>query len=313
MPHILENLDKSFYVTVLDALNDGVYFVNRKRRVLYWNKGAERLSGFTAEDVLGKSCADHTLNHVDDEGNCLCLQGCPLAACMRDGQSREVNVYMHHKAGHRIPVSIRSFPIRNELGKITGSVEVFKDNSQHLTMVSEFETLQQEVVTDPLTGVGNRRFADISLERLQSVQSREYKPYGVIVADIDNFKSINDTWGHGVGDRVIVAIAKTMSAILRPSDIVCRLGGDEFLILLPNASPRGLEIVGNRLDLLIKESWMDLGGEILSFSVSIGAALSDMSTSAEAVVEQADKQLYLSKAEGRGCFHLDGKKLDASR
>lgn len=312
MPNMLENLDKSFYAAVLDALNDGVYFVNRKRRVLYWNKGAERLSGFTAEEVLGKSCADHTLNHVDDEGNCLCLTGCPLAACMRDGQSREVNVYMHHKAGHRIPVCIRSFPIRNAMGKITGSVEVFRDNSQHLTMVSEFETLQQEVLTDPLTGVGNRRFSDISLERLQTTQSMEDRPYGVILVDIDNFKSINDTWGHGVGDRVIVAIARTMSAILRPSDIVCRLGGDEFIILLPNATPNGLEIVGNRLDTLIKESWMDLGEEILSFSASMGAALSDSGKSAEAIVEQADKQLYLSKAEGRGCLHLNGRKVCAS-
>ena len=128
----------------------------------------------------------------------------------------------------------------------------------------------------------------------------EYRPYGVILVDIDNFKSINDTWGHGVGDRVIVAIARTMSAILRPSDIVCRLGGDEFIILLPNATPNGLEIVGNRLDTLIKESWMDLGEEILSFSASMGAALSDSGKSAEAIVEQADKQLYLSKAEGRG-------------
>ena len=309
MSKVLESLDKEFFVSVLDALNDGVYFVNRKRRVLFWNKGAERLSGFSAKEVLGKSCADHTLNHVDDHGNCLCLKGCPLASCMRDGQSREVSVYMHHKLGHRIPVNIRSFPIRDERGKITGSVEVFKDNSQHLTMVSEFESLQQEVLTDALTGVGNRRYADLSLERLQAKQDKEQQPFGVILADIDNFKSINDTWGHMVGDRVIVAIAKTLSGILRPTDIVCRLGGDEFIILLPNATAPGLEIVGKRLDLLIKESWMDLGDEILSFSASMGGVLSDPSHCAETIVDLADKQLYLSKREGRGCVHVSGKKL----
>ncbi|WP_319485937.1 sensor domain-containing diguanylate cyclase [uncultured Cohaesibacter sp.] len=312
MSYVLENLDQSFYETVLDALNDGVYFVNRKRRVLYWNKGAERLSGFSAKEVLGKSCADQTLNHVDDQGRCLCVKGCPLASCMRDGISREVNVYMHHKEGHRIPVSIRSFPIRDKAGKITGSVEVFKDNSQHLSMVTEFETLQQEVLTDPLSGVGNRRFADLSLERLQSRFEEEQGQYGVILADIDNFKNINDTWGHPVGDRVIKAIARTLASILRPTDIVCRLGGDEFLILLPNASVAGVEIVGNRLDMLIKESWINLGDELLSFSCSIGAAHSSTCRTTVIAVDQADKQLYMSKGNGRGCFYMNDKRVCSS-
>ena len=204
---------------------------------------------------------------------------------------------------------IRSFPIRDDAGKITGSVEVFRDNSQHLSMVSEFETLQHEVLTDPLTGVGNRRFADITLERLQSMQCKENKPFGVIIVDIDNFKLINDTRGHAIGDRVIVAIAKTLSGILRPTDVVCRLGGDEFIIFLPNATTEGLEIVCKRLDLLIKESWIDLGGEILSFSASMGGALSNSCVAADRIVDLADKQLYLSKDGGRGCVHVDGKKL----
>ena len=309
MSNVLQNLDQSFYATMLDALNDGVYFVNRKRRVLYWNKGAERLSGFSADEVLGKSCADRTLNHVDDSGNCLCVQGCPLASCMRDGQSREVSVYMHHKEGHRIPVNIRSFPIRDENGKITGSVEVFKDNSKQLSMITEFETLQQEVLTDPLTGIGNRRFSDLSLKRLKDALQKEGKPFGVIIADIDNFKTINDTWGHAVGDRVIVAIARTLSAVLRPSDIVCRLGGDEFIIYLPHANAEGVKIVGKRLDHLIKESWIAIGDQILSYTASLGGVLCDSAQRGETIVEQADEQLYLCKEEGRGCFHFNGKRL----
>lgn len=309
MSYVLENLDQSFYETVLDALNDGVYFVNRKRRVLYWNKGAERLSGFSAEEVLGKSCADQALDHVDDRGSCLCIKGCPLASCMRDGISREVDVYMHHKEGHRIPVSIRSFPIRDKSGKVIGAVEVFKDNSQHLSLVNKFETLQQEVLTDPLSGVGNRRFADLSLERLQLRFEKEQAQYGLILTDIDNFKNINDTWGHAVGDRVIKAIARTLASILRPADIVCRLGGDEFLVLLPNASVAGVEIVGKRLDLLIKESWIDLGGELLAFSCSIGAAHSSTCKTSAAAFDQADKQLYMSKGDGRGCFFMNDKRV----
>ena len=123
-------MDQAFYRTILDSLNEGVYFVNRKRQVLYWNKAAEELSGYSQDDILGKCCAENRLNHVDDAGNHLCKQGCPLMGTMRDGQPREVNVFMHHKSGQRIPVNIRSLPIFDEDGKISGSIEDFLRKQQ---------------------------------------------------------------------------------------------------------------------------------------------------------------------------------------
>lgn len=89
-------MDESFYRKLIDNLQDAVYFVDRNRVATYWNTAAERISGYLAPDVLGSSCADNILRHVDEEGRRLCLDGCPLAAVMEDGRVREMEVYMHH-------------------------------------------------------------------------------------------------------------------------------------------------------------------------------------------------------------------------
>ena len=297
------DMDQFFYKEILDSLNDGIYFVNRRREVLYWNEAAERLSGYSAEEMIGKRCADNTLNHVDENGKNLCRKGCPLAGCMRDGEGREIHVFMHHKDGHRVPVSIRSLPMRGEGGKIIGSVEIFSDRSKNMEVNSEVEALRLATVTDPLTGIGNRRQADISLSTLGNAWLEKQVPFGVLYVDIDNFKSINDTWGHEVGDKVIKTVASTLAATLRPTDIACRWGGDEFVILLPNASHEGLEAVGSRLVHLVRESWLDLNGERLTFTASLGGAVAQKGECPREILARADDQLYLSKEAGRNCFH----------
>ncbi len=99
--------DADLYREILDNLYDGVYFVDRERVVNYWNKGAERISGYSAEAMIGHSCSDHLLNHVDADGVSLCQDRCPLAACMSDGLPREAEVFLHHADGHRVPVLVR--------------------------------------------------------------------------------------------------------------------------------------------------------------------------------------------------------------
>ncbi|WP_316860238.1 sensor domain-containing diguanylate cyclase [uncultured Cohaesibacter sp.] len=295
-------MDAEFYRSILDVMSDGVYFVNRKRQVLFWNKAAEELSGYRAEEILGKCCAENTLNHVDDEGNKLCKTGCPLAGCMRDGVPRDVNVYMHHKSGYRVPVHIRSFPMRNDEGKIIGSVEVFSDNSNRLAMLSEVEALRQDALIDPLSGIGNRRFADVTLENMEENLKTNGVPYAVLFIDIDHFKSINDTWGHQVGDRVIATVSRTLTSAIRAQDVACRWGGDEYVVLLPHATEEGLVSVGKRIMHLVQESWFQIDGRIVSCSASLGGAVSRQGEGSAAVVARADEQLYVSKSSGRGRF-----------
>ena len=120
----------NLYHAILDNLYDGVYFVDRDRKITYWNKGAERITGYPAAEVVGSRCFDNILMHVDGHGTLLCKELCPLAATMLDGVERTADVYLQHKDGHRVSVNVRITPLRNEGGAVTGGVEVFTDNSQ---------------------------------------------------------------------------------------------------------------------------------------------------------------------------------------
>src|SRR5512139_2403015 len=99
------------YKSLLDNLYDGVYLVDRERRINYWNRGAERITGYKVVEAVGRNCHENFLRHVDAQGNQLCLVGCPLSATMADGEPRSEQVYLLHKNGHRVPVLVRAAPM----------------------------------------------------------------------------------------------------------------------------------------------------------------------------------------------------------
>jgi PAS domain S-box-containing protein len=99
-------MDESFYRDLLENLADGIYFVDSERRITFWNRSAEQLTGYTREEVVGRQCYDNILNHVDLEGNQLCKTLCPLARTLQDGKNRSANLFLQHKDGRRRPVSI---------------------------------------------------------------------------------------------------------------------------------------------------------------------------------------------------------------
>ncbi len=152
--------------SLLENLIDGVYFVDRDRRIMYWNRGAERIAGFTRDEVLGRRCADGILEHCDESGRILCGERCPLLATINDGRLREVHVYLQHKDGHRKPVCICASPIRDASGAIVGAVESFNEEIGfgHSRQPAAHST--DASTTDPLTGVENRRTGETVRRRL---------------------------------------------------------------------------------------------------------------------------------------------------
>ena len=156
-------------------------------------------------------------------------------------------------------------------------------------------------VTDPLTGLYNRRYAMPHLSRISEHAAQAEKPFAVMMLDLDRFKDVNDRYGHAAGDTVLVKVARLLGEQLRGSDLIARIGGEEFLVVLPNCDLRRARTTAERLRHEIGQTPIRLAdGDTLSVSVSIGIAISDgKDMPAETVLEMADSALYDAKAQGR--------------
>jgi diguanylate cyclase (GGDEF)-like protein/PAS domain S-box-containing protein len=293
---------------MLDSLADGVYLVDRGRRILFWNEASERISGYAASEVVGHRCFENILRHVDCTGTRLCNGLCPLACTMRDGAPRSDDLWLHHRAGQRVPVSVRTTPIRDDGDEIIGAIEFFTDGSRLQASEEQIAKLKALALTDPLTGLPNRRFAELSLSGRLAEVRRHHRTLGVVFADIDRFKIVNDTYGHDVGDDVLRMVAGTLSRNVRRSDSATRFGGEEFVLLLPDADPAELCMLAERLCMLVRRSSIDLvsGGE-LSVTISMGATLATAHDDVAGLLHRADQLLYRSKHDGRDRVITDAR------
>ena len=298
-------MKNDLHQTLLENLFDGVYYVDKNRIITFWNKAAERLTGYSQSEVLGSSCSDNILKHIDSNGHEVCKDGCPLHATISDGQMRESLLFLHHKQGHRLPVHIRISPIIDKHGNIIGGIEIFSDNSQPLLMLKELEQLKKEAHLDPLLQIGNRRYAEIIFQaRLYELNAFDV-PFGAILLDIDYFKNVNDSYGHVLGDEALLMVSRSVAGVLRQLDSLIRWGGDEFLIFLPNVTKEGLQTITERIRVFVQNSFIMVGNQKVSVTVSIGASFSKRQETLDSIVNRVDLLLYESKQNGRNKITFD--------
>ncbi len=297
--------NEQFYRNLLDSVDVGIYFVDKYRQIVYWNNGAERITGYSARDVLSHSCADNILVHVDDEGNSLCSGMCPLACTVSDGAEHRAEVYLHHKNGHRVPVSITVSPIRDEQGAVIGAVETFRDNSTELARKEVLKEWEKAASLDALTGLPNRRLLETKLMASFEELKRHGLPFGIIFADIDQFKYINDTYGHVSGDEVLRMVARTLSGNVRAYDLVGRWGGEEFLLVICHIQGDTIVNMANKLRALVGNSFLEHDGHKVSVTITMGVTMAHPEESIESLVKRADGFMYAGKMSGRNCVTHD--------
>ncbi len=285
--------------TVLEHLHDGVYYVGADMRIILWNKSAEAITGYAQNKVLGFKCSDNILRHINDRGDELCVKGCPLARTLKDGKIRNAQVFLHHKDGHRVPVSIKITPVFNKENQIIGAVEIFADESKNIDLIKELEVLRNKTFKDSLTQVGNRRFAELELSQRFDELDDYNIDFGILFFDIDHFKAVNDTHGHDVGDDVLKMVGKTVYNIIRSLDAICRWGGDEFVVILPNVDKKQLGIIAEKIRLFVEKTWIQAGGTILRITLSIGGTMARKHDTIEDIIHRADALMYKSKEKNR--------------
>jgi diguanylate cyclase (GGDEF)-like protein/PAS domain S-box-containing protein len=289
------------YKELLDQLQDGVYFVDRDRRITHWNAAAERISGFAANEVVGSLCHDNILRHMDPEGAKLCIAGCPLNETIQDGKNRVVEtVYLHHRDGHRVPIQVRTLQVADDNGTTIGAVEIFSELGRRgAELERRIDELKRRLLLDKLTRLPNREHAERDLgTRLYDFQHGG-TAFGVVFADIDHFKQINDTYGHSAGDQVLQVTAATLAHNVRPGDMMARWGGEEFVGGFATLGHTGLQAVADKLTMLVRGSEIDHSDQKIKVTISIGATVATLDDSVESLVHRADELMYKSKTEGR--------------
>jgi len=285
---------------LIEHLYEGAYVVDTERKIIAWNKSAENITGYLASEVVNSYCYHNILRHVDEEGTALCLNGCPLANTIKTGNINECNVYLHHKSGHRVPVSIRSIPLKDNSDNITSVLEIFTDT--RFVEENYHQTIEKakNADIDPLTTLFNRRYIEFQLENAVSEYHRFKRNFGVLFIDIDDFKKVNDTFGHPIGDEVLKMIAKTISGNIQVSDYVGRWGGEEFIVILRDVNYKeDLLKISERIRILSKNSVVPVNDKEIGITISIGGSLFNGVEETNNLVNRADKLMYQAKKTGK--------------
>ena len=174
--------------------------------------------------------------------------------------------------------------------------------NSHADLEKAHLAMEKLATTDVLTGLPNRRFALQALERLWAEANDNTAALGCLLIDADGFKSVNDTYGHDAGDKVLRELAKHLKNSVRTDDIVCRLGGDEFLVICPNTNKEGLENIANQIQNHIRDLSIQVLGGTWHGSISIGAAIkTPVMHNMEELIKAADNGVYAAKKNGRNC------------
>ena len=271
---------------------EGVYVVDINMRIVYWSPAAARISGYDAEQVIGRWCGDALLNHVDAQGAAMCGEDCPLQATINDGQIRSARVYLHHATGHLTPVHVTDSPLRDASGTIIGAVETFADDTQLRAVEQRLQAAEKLALKDSLTGLDNRRSFDRTLEQRFAAWARHGISFAALAIDVDDFKDVNDTHGHEAGDAVLTVIANSLANAVRATDAVFRTGGDEFAVLSgPITAPEAAELA-RRLRMVVAAS--RFAGSI-SIRISVGTAVVQEGDDAATLLKRADDRLLREK------------------
>lgn len=282
---------------IIDFLPDATCVVNRYGQVIAWNRAMEALTGTTKENIVGRSDGAAGAAIYGERRPILVdviLSAPPDAADLyesleRKGGSLFTEVYIPHLYGGRgAYIWAKASPLYDHQGNLTGAVETIRDVTERKRFVKELEYLSMH---DPLTGLRNRRYFEKEMQRLQEMGR---PPVGVILCDVDGLKLVNDSLGHKAGDRLLVAAARVIKSVFRQSDLVARVGGDEFGVLLPGHDKQTVEAGGERIRAAVGR--YNAAQPALPLSMSVGYAVGERRPpDMAALYREADNNMHREK------------------
>ncbi len=281
---------------LIDSMHEILFELDTEGRVVFLNPAWERLTGFKIEDTLGKAFGDYLM---DEE----ILRD---FAATQLGELHEKNreISLRTAAGKRLWVSLDADAQRDAGGNFSGVIGTLGDITKSVELNRLLSRYQDELyhmsVTDPLTGLYNRRHFDTQLEVILSDHLAKSRSVCLLLIDLDGFKFINDTYGHPFGDEVLRTTAQLLKQQVRRNDYIARLAGDEFAMVLKNTNLENATKIAQKLHHQISHTRVPLPVGSMQLQSSIGVAEAPThGRKAQELVSAADVALYHSKRRGR--------------
>ena len=286
--------------TILQSIGEGVVATDRAGNITFMNPVAEKLTGWRQQESINMPLSS-VLHLVDEEEGKLIRVSIPelLSDPVGNPLNGTVQIVNYEQ---KVPVELNATLIRNAKDGASGLVLVLYD----LTERKRYEEkLRYNAVHDHLTDLPNRTllFDRLSISLAQA--QRDGHVVAVIMLDLDEFKKVNDTYGHGVGDNLLQEVASRLTRMLRKGDTIARLGGDEFVLLLPDL-PHG-EVARNVAERIVHsfQKPFDLEGVSVGITASLGVAVfPGDGDEVEMLIKNADGAMYRAKDEGRNRYHM---------
>ena len=282
---------------VLESTLSALITLDNNHRILEWNTGAEKLFGYKREEVQGQNLDEFI---ASPDGEILPEAEDLTARVLSQEVIPPTETIRYDKWGNPVPVVLTGAPIQVN-DELVGIVASYTDISKQKELENEIKHIATH---DALTGLPNRRLFNERIQLEMAHAERNDQRLGVLWLDLDNFKEVNDTYGHSTGDILLQEIAQRLTGVLRKSDTVARMGGDEFIILLPEMEESGAaQITADRvLDVMNKPFMCDTHSISISFSIGI-SIYPDHGRDIDTVTKSADRAMYRAKDKGGNVYH----------
>ena len=297
----LADLEMQRALSVFKSSSDGVLIADADLKVLDVNPAYALITGYEKNEIIAQ-----TINFVITDLQIDGLETKIQRALNTEGFWRG-EVRNRRKSGEVYIENLSISVVHDDLGQLINYILIFSDITQSKTHEAELDHVANH---DPLTGLPNRRLLTDRLQQAMLKARRDKDLLALCYIDLDNFKPINDKLGHAIGDSVLIEVSKRLMLLLRDSDTVSRIGGDEFILLLPGL--KNQEELHALLDRLMSalEAIISINDYTIKVSASMGVVLfPDDDVDADTLLRHADQAMYIAKESGRNQYHIYDSKL----
>ncbi len=278
--------------------------VDREGKILFWNAGVQRITGYLRQDVLGHRCQDRFLEHTD-AGN-IPLEGSsiPLLETMREGRPVLIRTSLRNKGGHFLAVRLRTVPLWDERGSIQGAVEILEELASSSRMDRRQNKLAAYGCIDGLTGLLNHSRIQAHLREQLALYAEHPVPFCLLCFAIDDLAKLRERYGQAAVDAALRVVGQTLANGLRPTDFIGHWQENEFIAILLECVESDVRTVGHRLQKMVQHAEISWWGDMLRVTVSAGATPAHDHDSVESIIRRAEEALKQSSDSGKGQIAL---------